>query len=284
MSKNIVADSKQTRQQRETENDLPTTTGSRRSSIYVRSKESQSPSSVVHQLTTPRSEHIEQSKKRNSAVPSSSLASPRDKPTSPPVRIPGISYKDINFNGSAYSRSLIKKLSYLHLAKLATLMALGYRTQAISILGTHVMAARGLVGLAKDSLDVCTAEVLALFTVLAEPANYPLLVHCTQGKDRTGLTVLLLLMLYGVSAVAIGEDYLRSESELAPEREEKLREVRSIGLPDEFAGCPPHWVDEVCGYVEERYGGVEEYLARCGVTEQMREAVKQNLCCQSSDV
>ena len=36
------------------------------------------------------------------------------------------------------------------------------------------------------------------FRTFAEAGNYPLLVHCIHGKDRTGLVVMLLLMLCNV--------------------------------------------------------------------------------------
>ena len=44
-------------------------------------------------------------------------------------------------------------------SKLITLMALGYRMEAISILGRNVMQPRGLVGLGYDSLDNCGPEI-----------------------------------------------------------------------------------------------------------------------------
>ena len=137
------------------------------------------------------------------------------------------------------------------------------------------MAKRGLAGLAEDSLTHCTAEVKAVFDVLADEASYPVLVHCTQGKDRTGLVVLLVLMLLDVPVRAIEGDYRFSESELKPEREEKVQEIRSIGLPDSFADCPADWVETVCAFVDGRYGGVREYLLHCGVTEAQQDSIKR---------
>lgn len=171
----------------------------------------------------------------------------------------------------------MRKLPWSSSARLIWLMALGYRTEAISILGTQVMAPRGLVGLAEDSLRYSTAEVLAIFKVLSEASSYPVLVHCTQGKDRTGLTVLLVLMLLGVSVEAIDRDYVLSQTELLPERKEKLEEIHSIGLPDEFADCPEDWVTKVCEHIDAEYGGIEGYLTRCGVTPQMQDNVRSIL-------
>ena len=183
----------------------------------------------------------------------------------------------INFNGSAFSLALMRQLRYWSAAKLIGLMAVGYRTEAISILGTEVMAERGLIGLGIDSLNHCTAEVLAVFRVLADENAYPVLVHCTQGKDRTGLVVLLVLLLLKVETSAINTDYMRSQDDLKPERPDKVAEVRSIGLPDSFADCDPEWVDTVSKHIQDNYGSVEAYLLNCGVTSEMQNTVKRVL-------
>lgn len=230
---------------------------------------------TIIDLRTP-TEHVEQMRKHSSAkVPTAPAATPSDPQR--PLRITGIEYKDVNFNGSSYSTALIKQLSYRQVAKLASLYCIGYRKDAIAVLGTNVMAKRGLSGLAEDSLTHCTAEVKAVFDVLADEAAYPLVVHCTQGKDRTGLTVLLALLLLDVPEQAIEKDYRLSESELQPEREEKLAEIRSIGLPDSFADCPADWVRTVCAFLGDKYGGVQKYLASCGVSEKQQDSVKRTL-------
>lgn len=43
------------------------------------------------------------------------------------------------------------------------------------------------------------ARALRLF---ADSANFPILVHCVIGKDRTGLVIMLLLLLCGVNEQA----------------------------------------------------------------------------------
>jgi protein tyrosine/serine phosphatase len=229
---------------------------------------------TIIDLRTP-TEHIEQAKKYAAATPAPStpVAAPKD-PLAP-VKIAGIKYEDVNVNGSGYSNALIKQLSYFHAAKLFVLYAAGWRKDAIAVLATNVMADRGLDGLAIDSLIHSKGEIKRIFDVLSNPEAYPVLVHCTQGKDRTGLTVLLVMMLLGVPQEAVERDYRLSESELEPEREEKVKEIKSIGLPDSFADCPKEWTGVVCRFINEEMGGVERYLESCGVTrEQQRELKK----------
>jgi len=229
---------------------------------------------TIIDLRTP-TEHVDARRKYVDNVPTAPAVAPSD--PKHPLRIPGINYKEINFNGSSYSKALIQKLTWRQTAKLASLYCVGYRKEAISVLGTNVMAERGLVGLAEDSLQHCTAEVKAEFDILADKQAYPLLVHCTQGKDRTGITVLLVLMLLGVPLDAVEKDYRLSESKLEPEREDKLEEIRSIGLPDSFADCPADWVTRVSGWINEKHGGVEKYLASCDIDEKQQAKVREIL-------
>lgn len=230
---------------------------------------------TIIDLRTP-TEHIEQARKHAAAsTPSQPGAAPKQ-PLAP-VRMPEIRYEDVNLNGSSYSNALMKQLSYHHAAKLICYYALGWRKDAIAILATHVMAARGLAGLAIDSLLYSKAEIRAIFTILCDVSRYPVLVHCTQGKDRTGLTVLLVCMLCRVAVEAVEKDYRLSESELMPEREEKLEEIRSIALPDSFADCPAEWTRTVWTYVNEELGGVEAYLESCGVTREQQAKLKKLL-------
>ena len=75
------------------------------------------------------------------------------------------------------------------------LMGLGYRNEAISILGKEVMQPRGLIGLGQNSIESSGAELQQILKMFADKENYPILVHCKSGKDRTGLVTILLLLL-----------------------------------------------------------------------------------------
>lgn len=157
------------------------------------------------------------------------------------------------------------------------------------------MAPRGLIGLGQDTLDYSMVEMLDIFTLLAgrrqdAPGNghdgdgaegegevFPILLHCMQGKDRTGLIILLLLLLTQVPESAISEDYMRSEPELVVEAEERLREIRALGIPEEYIKCPAGFTGAIRGYLEERYGGVEGYLETVGVGREIQRSIREKL-------
>jgi protein-tyrosine phosphatase len=50
-------------------------------------------------------------------------------------------------------------------------------------------------------------EYRRMFEVAAKGGNYPLLIHCTSGKDRTGYGVALLLQAVGVPRAVVIDDY-----------------------------------------------------------------------------
>jgi protein-tyrosine phosphatase len=98
-----------------------------------------------------------------------------------------------------------------------------------------------------------------------------------QGKDRTGLVVMLILLLLKTDLGIIDKDYQLSESELAAEMEERLREIGAIGLSRQFALCPSDLVPSVNSHILERYGSVEQYLEKAGVTKEQIDFVKRKL-------
>ncbi|KIV94251.1 hypothetical protein PV10_02035 [Exophiala mesophila] len=195
----------------------------------------------------------------------------------PQVQMASIRYANINLNGKGFERYLIWQLKYWSLIQMIVLMVLGYRTQAIAILGKELMLPRGLVGLGKDTLDHSGPEIREMMNIVAKQDSWPVLIHCTQGKDRTGITILLLLLLCGIDIEAISHDYLQSESELECEKEARMEEIASIGLDESFAGCPVDFCHQIHEHLGSRYGGVEEYMRTIGVEEEQCSAVQEIL-------
>jgi protein-tyrosine phosphatase len=223
-----------------------------------------------------KTEHINAAKKHSEFA---TLAQPGVVPSSnntvaTPLKMPGIKYAEISLTGKSFERALLWKMSWGQIGKLASLMAMGYRTEGISVLGKNVMQPRGLVGLGKDTLDHSKKEIKEIFDILADDQSYPLVVHCTQGKDRTGLVILLVLLICGVEIEAISRDYIISEKELEPEMEERLKEIASIGLDSTFAGCPADFVEKTVAYIDEQYGGVKAYLISAGVDEGQQNRIR----------
>ena len=189
----------------------------------------------------------------------------------------------VNLNGGGFERALLWKLSWSSLARLVGLMAWGHRTEAIHILGSEVMQPRGLTVLGMDTLDSSGKEIRQIFEILGQRSTYPLLIHCTQGKDRTGIIVVLLLLLANVVLSAISEDYHLSESELLPEKAERMKDIEAVGLSEDFAECPPDFVDRIVEHIEQKYGGIQKYLTRIGVDAQLQKTLLESLIVSGED-
>lgn len=229
-----------------------------------------------------KTEHIAAAKTHSDAVAvaqSAAVPASNDE-VATPLKIPEINYAEVNLNGKGFERALLWQLSWGSLARLVGLMALGYRTEGIAILGREVMRPKGLIGLGIDTLEYSGQEMKEAFDVLADQSNYPILVHCTQGKDRTGLVVILVLMLCEADLSAITNDYLMSEEQLEPEKAERMKEIRSIGLDESFAGCPPEFVGAIVHHIDKTYGDIVTYLKTIGVSEDAQRKILDILLLQ----
>jgi protein-tyrosine phosphatase len=113
----------------------------------------------------------------------------------------------------------------------------------------------------------------------------PVLIHCTAGKDRTGILVALLLELTGVDAGAILADYLRSASIVTSEF------TRAIGrqLLEQTGERPadkdiramlavaPAYLEAAQAAIRSRHGSVEGYLLASGLTGAELAAARRRM-------
>lgn len=104
-----------------------------------------------------------------------------------------------------------------------------------------------------------------------------MLIHCTQGKDRTGIIVILALLIVGVPDEAVDFDYQLSDKELQPEKASRLAEIREIGLPDEFGDTAKDLIETVNRHIESTYGSLDGYLDAIGFGQDKRARLRDNL-------
>ncbi|MED5800614.1 tyrosine-protein phosphatase [Gordonia sp. Z-3] len=96
----------------------------------------------------------------------------------------------------------------------------------------------------------------------------PLLIHCTSGKDRTGLTSAVLLTLLGVPEPAVYEDFLTSNDRLADGNAAQMKALVDHGLvsdPSLFApilGVQRDFLEASFDQMRRSYGSFQRYLSR----------------------
>jgi protein-tyrosine phosphatase len=67
--------------------------------------------------------------------------------------------------------------------------------------------------------------------LVADPQRWPVVVHCTAGKDRTGFAIACLLWAVGATDEAVLADYLRTNEHLAERHAEALAHA-ATRVPD----------------------------------------------------
>lgn len=97
------------------------------------------------------------------------------------------------------------------------------------------------------------------------------LVHCTAGKDRTGIVVALALLAVGVDRQIVLADYARSEANLGGEwLEGMLGLIAQHGVHETpelrvlMGGSPPEALDAALRSAEEKHGSITQYLLDSG--------------------
>ncbi|MGB3051407.1 MAG: tyrosine-protein phosphatase [Polyangiales bacterium] len=73
-----------------------------------------------------------------------------------------------------------------------------------------------------------TEQYTGLLRVLSNPANRPLVFHCTQGKDRAGFGAAMVLSALGVPWETVVEDYLLSNHFRKEENDKMLGMIRTF--------------------------------------------------------
>lgn len=120
---------------------------------------------------------------------------------------------------------------------------------------------------------------------MADEANLPMVVHCTAGKDRTGVVIALLLALLGVPDETILVDYSQSNRFYAAFRrygENAMQRFRVLGLTADdifpLLVADTAILSATMAYVRDHYGSVEAYLRdKAGVDQATQARLKDLL-------
>lgn len=111
-------------------------------------------------------------------------------------------------------------------------------------------------------------------------------VHCTAGKDRTGVSCALALSAIGVERSAVIDNYAESQELLSGAWAQMMREnVQKMGIPlvpqlDKLiTSTPPQAMETALEWVDQNFGSVTAYLQAGGMTDtelgQLRNSLRQ---------
>jgi protein-tyrosine phosphatase len=120
-------------------------------------------------------------------------------------------------------------------------------------------------------IEVNAGAIVEALRLIADPGNRPVVVHCTAGKDRTGIVVAMLLDILGVDHEVIVADYHVTSANMGP----ILERIRSAQVfQDTGLAAAPMWIFEshpetMRGFLSrmtERYGSAEQWSLEKGLS------------------
>jgi protein-tyrosine phosphatase len=143
------------------------------------------------------------------------------------------------------------------------------------LVGDSLISGRRYLGY----LDFGPHSWLRLFELLAHADRHPLLLHCTAGKDRTGVSTAFLLATLGVDRRWIEADYVLTNLDVARqvdflEQTGALPEGMDRQTMMHLAGIPADAMGDFLDGVEDRWGGPVEYLRSIGIGDDTLAAVR----------
>lgn len=134
-------------------------------------------------------------------------------------------------------------------------------------------------------LDNSKARIAIALRIMLEEENLPAAMHCTHGKDRTGIIVMLLLLLCNVSTEAIEQDYSQSEIELMEAQKPQGgndEPAMSIGndymRPSNVSGAKPKTIRKTIQHMNDKYGSVNDYMRLIGLSDAEIDKLRHQLC------
>lgn len=139
-----------------------------------------------------------------------------------------------------------------------------------------------LAGVYSFVVDKRSAAVGAAIKSLARPGVLPGLVHCTAGKDRTGIVIAFTLAAIGVPDDFIAADYALSSIYLEADHTPVIGQIAAdSGLGDQLTealmASPPELILHMLNRAREQAGSLGGYLARNGVTQSEVAALRAAL-------
>lgn len=130
-------------------------------------------------------------------------------------------------------------------------------------------------------LEHSADSLTAIAEIAADPGRAALLVHCSAGKDRTGVTLAVVLSAVGVTHDEIVHDYARTREDL----DAMLLQLRSLpaykerlaALPEESLTAEPRSMRLFLARLDETYGGARKYLTGNGLPEATLDRLADTL-------
>jgi len=139
--------------------------------------------------------------------------------------------------------------------------------------------------------DEGTASFRKMMQVVLDESNWPVLIHCSAGKDRSGIAVALIMEALGVDHETILQDYLLTNkvSRIEDKAEFLARESKAASRGNKFSkgtsanawlpivGVDARMLNAFYAEVAAKYGSMDAYLIELGVDRDARRTLAEAL-------
>lgn len=153
----------------------------------------------------------------------------------------------------------------------------GIRRQRVSLDTVH----RAVEQMNRRLINDYTREYRDIFNILLDKANYPVVIHCSSGKGRTGIVSALVLSALGVDEDIIMDDYRLSNNYFnipsASQYAYKLP-TRSQEAITTIFSARENFLNAAKEEAERNYGNVATYLRKgIGLTKEEIKCLQEIL-------
>ena len=133
--------------------------------------------------------------------------------------------------------------------------------------------------------DLCGPALKMIVDRLADGVE-PVVFHCTNGRDRTGVISAMLLYLLGAPREAIVTDFMTTNERIDVERViantiDTFRRALGMELARESIEMVTlvraEYIDAMFDGFAARYGSAEGYLANFGISTALRDSLREKL-------
>ena len=139
------------------------------------------------------------------------------------------------------------------------------RYTSVPLLADDPTPHAGLAGMYRHVLDARAPQLAEVARALLAEGGLPAVIGCAAGKDRTGVTIALLLDLCGVPRDLIIGDYAMSAAYFAsPVAHVELDDWRHGSL---IVDSPPEFIAAALEHLDAEHGGARRLLRDQGLTD-----------------
>lgn len=124
----------------------------------------------------------------------------------------------------------------------------------------------------RDLLDDAGARIVEVLRIATRAAGTTM-VHCTAGKDRTGVVAAAALLLAGVRRSSIVADYSATEASLPAMRSRFADWEGTQPVAPSLFRAPAEVMEATIDHLDERYGGALAWARAWGWTDADQHAL-----------